>query len=49
VIFTANGIEGARRWLYRGLPHVEVVAPDVLRDTVAWELEIALMKHRGKV
>jgi hypothetical protein len=48
VIFTANGMEGVRRWLYRWLPHVEVVAPDVLRDTVARELEIALMKHRGK-
>jgi predicted DNA-binding transcriptional regulator YafY len=48
VTFTANGIEGVRHWLYRWLPHVEVVAPDALRDTVTRELETALMKHGGQ-
>ena len=27
VTFTAHGIEGVRHWIYRWLPHVEVVAP----------------------
>lgn len=43
---TTNGIEGIKQWIYRWLPHVEVVAPDSLRDLVARELEAALGTHR---
>jgi predicted DNA-binding transcriptional regulator YafY len=46
VTFTTNGIEGIKHWIYRWLPHVVVVAPDNLRDTVTRELEAALGAHR---
>jgi predicted DNA-binding transcriptional regulator YafY len=43
--FTVNGFEGITPWIYRWLPHVEVVAPKRLREGVKEELKRALKKY----
>ncbi len=43
--FTVNGLEGITPWIYRWLPHVEVVAPNRLREGVKEELKRALKKY----
>jgi predicted DNA-binding transcriptional regulator YafY len=43
--FTVNGLEGITPWIYRWLPHVEVVAPKRLREGVKEELKQALKKY----
>jgi predicted DNA-binding transcriptional regulator YafY len=40
-----NGIEGVRHWIYRWLPHVEVVSPLSIREVVTNELMAALALH----
>lgn len=34
VSFTVNGLEGLRHWMYQWIPHVEVIAPDELRQAL---------------
>ncbi len=43
--FTVNGLEGITPWIFRWLPHVEVVSPKKLRERIREELEMALKKH----
>jgi predicted DNA-binding transcriptional regulator YafY len=43
--FRVNGLEGISRWIYRWLPHVEVVSPKRLRANIKLELEQALKKY----
>jgi predicted DNA-binding transcriptional regulator YafY len=45
VRFRVNGLEGIRRWIYRWLPRVEVIAPPELREKMIGDLEKALKKH----
>ena len=42
--FRVNGLEGITPWIYRWLPHVEVVSPKRLRQGIKEELEKALKK-----
>lgn len=44
VSFKVNGLEDIKHWIYRWIPHVEVVAPKKLKDTVKSELKQALKK-----
>jgi predicted DNA-binding transcriptional regulator YafY len=43
--FTVNGLEGITPWIYRWLPHVEVVSPARLREGVKEELKLYLKKY----
>jgi predicted DNA-binding transcriptional regulator YafY len=43
--FRVNGEEGITQWLYRWLPHVEVVSPRKLRTNIKQDLERALKKY----
>jgi predicted DNA-binding transcriptional regulator YafY len=43
--FTVNGLEGITPWIYRWLPHVEVISPKILREGVKEELKQALKKY----
>ena len=42
--FKVNGVEDIKRWIYKWLPHVEVVAPKKLKETVRAELKEAVKK-----
>lgn len=44
VRFRVNGIEGIKTWIYRWLPHVEVVAPKKLKEIIRAELRTATKK-----
>lgn len=44
VSFKINGLEGIKSWIYRWIPHVEVVAPKELKDKMKKELKQALKK-----
>jgi predicted DNA-binding transcriptional regulator YafY len=44
-VFTVNGLEGIKQWIYKWLPHVEVVSPQELRDILIDDLTGALAKH----
>ncbi|RJQ14720.1 MAG: WYL domain-containing transcriptional regulator [Nitrospiraceae bacterium] len=46
VRFRVNGTEGIKTWIYRWLPHVEVIAPKKLRDTIYTELRGAINKFQ---
>lgn len=46
--FRVNGLEGIRRWIYRWLPQVEVIAPPELREKMKEDLGKALGKYRGE-
>ena len=48
VTFRVNGIWGIRKWIYQWMPHVEVVAPQELRDVFCDDLGSALKKHDKK-
>lgn len=43
--FRVNGLEGIRRWIYRWLPQVEVIAPPELREKMKEDLKKALGKY----
>jgi predicted DNA-binding transcriptional regulator YafY len=43
--FRVNGLEGITPWIFRWLPHVEVVSPKKLKEGVKQELERALKKY----
>jgi len=43
--FTVNGADGIKNWLYRWIPHVEVISPDWLRETVRDELKNSLSRY----
>ncbi len=43
--FRVNGLEGITPWIYRWLPHVEVVSPKKLREGIREELQGALKKY----
>lgn len=42
--FKVNGFEDIKSWIYRWLPHVEVVAPKKLKETVRAELKEAVKR-----
>lgn len=42
--FTVNGYEGIKQWVYRWIPYVEVIAPEVLRNEMREELEEAIKR-----
>jgi predicted DNA-binding transcriptional regulator YafY len=44
--FRVNGLEGISRWIYRWLPHVEVVSPKELKSKIIEELQEAVKKHQ---
>jgi len=44
--FTINGFTGIKKWIYQWIPHVEVIAPQELRDVFKVELGEALTKHQ---
>jgi predicted DNA-binding transcriptional regulator YafY len=44
--FRVNGLEGIRRWIYRWLPHVEVVSPRELKAKIIRELQEAVKKQQ---
>jgi predicted DNA-binding transcriptional regulator YafY len=44
--FVVNGIEEIKRWLYQWIPHVEVLSPEDLRETMAADLAEALKRHK---
>lgn len=44
VTFTVKGVLGIRNWVYQWIPHVEVIAPQVLRDMFRDDMSAAL-KH----
>ncbi|MHB8110480.1 MAG: helix-turn-helix transcriptional regulator, partial [Syntrophorhabdaceae bacterium] len=48
VIFTVKGTLGIRNWIYQWIPHVEVVAPQELRDMFCDDLNNALKLHGKK-
>lgn len=48
VTFTVNGIWGIRQWIYQWMPHVEVIAPDELRNIFCDDMVNTLKKH-GKI
>lgn len=41
VRFKVRGLSGFKYWLYRWLPHFQVVAPDSLRDEIREDLRLA--------
>jgi predicted DNA-binding transcriptional regulator YafY len=43
--FTVNGLEGITPWIYRWLPHVEVVSPTRLREEIKEKLKQVLKKY----
>jgi len=46
--FTVKGIEGIKPWIYRFIPHVEVLTPAWFRRQVQEELERALLRHTSR-
>jgi predicted DNA-binding transcriptional regulator YafY len=44
--FRVPGMAGITRWIYRWLPHVEVIAPPELREKMKGDLKKALGKYR---
>ena len=46
--FRVNGLEGISRWVYRWLPHVEVVSPKELQERIVMDLQLTLKRHRNK-
>lgn len=44
VSFNVNGLEDIKTWIYKWLPHVEVVSPKKLKDRMQADLEQALKK-----
>lgn len=42
--FKVSGLEDIKYWVYRWLPHVEVVSPKKLKDTIQAELQQAMKK-----
>lgn len=46
--FKVKGTDAIKLWLYRGLPHIEVIEPQSLREEMRQELEIAAAKLIGK-
>lgn len=45
VIFNVKGILGIRNWIYQWIPHVEVIAPQELRDMFHEDLVVALKQN----
>lgn len=45
MIFNVKGFEGIKEWIYRWLPHVEVVSPKKFREEIKRELEEAIERH----
>ena len=45
VTFTVKGVQGIRNWVYQWIPHVEVVAPQELRDMFREDLRTALKQN----
>lgn len=45
LVFTVNGLEGIKQWVYKWLPYVEIVSPHELRDILLDDLTNALAKH----
>ena len=43
--FRVNGLDGISRWIYRWLPHVEVIAPPELKEKMKEDLKKALRKY----
>jgi predicted DNA-binding transcriptional regulator YafY len=46
--FKVKGTAAIKLWLYRGLPHVEVVGPQALREEMHRELEASAAKFADK-
>jgi predicted DNA-binding transcriptional regulator YafY len=45
VTFNVKGIEGIKEWIYRWLPHVEVVAPKKLKEAIKQDLKQAIKRY----
>jgi predicted DNA-binding transcriptional regulator YafY len=45
MIFNVKGSEGIKEWIYRWLPHVEVISPKKFREEIKGELEEAVKRH----
>jgi predicted DNA-binding transcriptional regulator YafY len=45
VTFTVKGIQGIRNWIYQWIPHVQVIAPQELRDMFREDLGAALQQN----
>jgi predicted DNA-binding transcriptional regulator YafY len=45
VRFNVNGLMGIQNWIYGWIPHVEVIAPKELRDTLRRDLQKAIKIH----
>jgi predicted DNA-binding transcriptional regulator YafY len=45
VRFRVNGLMGIQNWIYGWIPHVEVIAPKELRDTLRKDLLNAIKIH----
>ena len=45
VKFSVNGLMGIQNWIYGWIPHVEVIAPKELRDTLRQDLLNAIKIH----
>lgn len=41
VTFHVNGIEGVKSWIYRWIPHVQIIAPQELRELAKTEIKKA--------
>jgi predicted DNA-binding transcriptional regulator YafY len=46
--FRVNGLEGISRWVYRWLPHVEVISPKELQERIVMDLQLTLKRYRNK-
>lgn len=44
--FKVNGTEGIKQWIYRWIPHVEIVEPKELKDEIKKELKEAARKNQ---
>ena len=49
LIFTVAGTEEIKNWIYKFLPHCEVLSPPFLRNIVKDELNSALNKYQKKI
>ena len=48
VRFRVNGLMGIQNWIYGWIPHVEVIAPEELRDTLRRDLLEAIKVHKKR-
>jgi len=46
--FTVAGTDEIKNWIYKFLPHVEVLSPPYLREKIKTELDLAIKKYSKK-